>query len=68
MEDDAPPARLNSTVNAGTNEGANEELCAWPMRPLWTDDESISPDKCVFDQASYDSWMYEFPAFKVAVY
>ncbi|KAK1507497.1 tannase [Colletotrichum tamarilloi] len=60
VEKDAAPATLNNTgVGIDT-------LCRWPMRPLWSND-GASFD-CVYDQASIDSWMYTFDAFKMPVY
>ncbi|KAK1622044.1 Tannase/feruloyl esterase [Colletotrichum phormii] len=60
VEKDTAPATLNNTgVGIDT-------LCRWPMRPLWSND-GASFD-CIYDQASIDSWMYTFDAFKMPVY
>lgn len=67
VEDGTALQTLNSTIQAGPNEGENENLCAWPLRPYWTSNTSASPD-CVYDQASIDSFMYDFAAFKIPVY
>jgi tannase len=69
VEEDSTPVRLNATVSEGSQEGEVSELCAWPLRPLWVNnDTNVTPTQCVFDQASYDSWMYDFDAFGIAVY
>ncbi|KAI0880917.1 feruloyl esterase-like protein B precursor [Annulohypoxylon maeteangense] len=48
------------------NEGEIEALCKWPLRPLWSGDgENFD---CVSDEASRESWIYTFDAFKVPVY
>ncbi|KAJ5093768.1 Tannase/feruloyl esterase [Penicillium angulare] len=65
VENGVQPTRLNSTVSSGQYEGETQMLCQWPSRPLW---KSNSTFDCVFDKASYESWTYEFPAFKVPVY
>lgn len=65
VENGVQPSRLNATVSSGTHEGETQMLCQWPKRPLWKSESSFD---CVFDKASYQSWTYEFPAFKIPVY
>jgi tannase len=65
VEKDIKPSRLNATVSFGHYEGEVQKLCQWPTRPLWRNNATFD---CVFDKKSYDSWTYEFPAFKVPVY
>ncbi|KAJ5671946.1 Tannase [Penicillium longicatenatum] len=65
VENGVKPSRLNSTVSSGDYEGETQMLCQFPSRPLWKNNSTFD---CVFDKASYDSWTYEFPAFKVPVY
>jgi tannase len=65
VEGGVEPTRLNSTVSSGDYEGEYQELCEWPLRPLWTSDSSFD---CVYDQASIDSWVYTFDAFDVPIY
>lgn len=60
VENGNAPDTLN---NSGT---AITELCRWPLRPLWAGN-GTSFD-CVYDQASIDTWMYDFDAFKTVVY
>ena len=65
VENGVEPNRLNSTVSSGDYEGETQELCEWPERPYWTSNSSFD---CVYEQASIDSWTYDFPAFKLPVY
>ncbi|KAJ5785262.1 Tannase [Penicillium pulvis] len=65
VENGVKPMRLNSTVSSGDYAGETQMLCQFPTRPLWKDNSTFD---CVFDKASYESWTYEFPAFKVPVY
>ncbi|KAJ5702272.1 hypothetical protein N7488_009820 [Penicillium malachiteum] len=65
VENGVKPSRLNATVSSGEYEGETQMLCQWPSRPLWKNNSTFD---CVFDKASYESWTYEFPAFKVPVY
>ncbi|CAN8098148.1 unnamed protein product [Discula destructiva] len=60
VEDGVAPDTLNNSAPAIT------ELCRWPLRPLWSGN-GTSVD-CVYDQASIDTWMYEFDAFNTVVY
>lgn len=65
VENGIKPSRLNATVSSGHYEGEVQKLCQWPTRPLWRNNATFD---CVFDKKSYDSWTYDFPAFKVPVY
>ena len=65
VENGVKPSRLNATVLSGHYEGEVQKLCQWPTRPLWRNNATFD---CVYDKKSYDSWTYEFPAFKVPVY
>lgn len=60
-----PIAGLNATVASGTYAGEVQQLCAFPLRPLWSSNSTMS---CVYDQASIDSWDYTLDAFKMPVY
>ncbi|KAL6230985.1 hypothetical protein BDW75DRAFT_248230 [Aspergillus navahoensis] len=60
------PERLNATVLAGAQKGEEQQLCAWPLRPLWK--KGGDRMDCVFDQDSFDTWVYDFDAFKLPVY
>jgi tannase len=59
VEGGVAPAYLNSTGDIDT-------ICRWPLRPLWTGN-GTSFD-CVYDQASIDTWMYDFDAYKLPLY
>jgi len=66
VEKGVVPTTLNATHLAGENMGANAQICAWPLRPLYTNNGLTM--ECVYDQASLDTWMYEFDAFPMPVY
>ncbi|KAI5363185.1 putative tannase/feruloyl esterase, alpha/Beta hydrolase [Septoria linicola] len=66
VENGIKPSRLNATVSSGDNAGEVQALCQWPARPLWSGNSTAFD--CVNDEASIESWTYEFPAFKVPVY
>lgn len=66
VEDGNKPDRLNATIMSGSHEGEQQDLCAWPLRPLWKDNGSTLD--CVFDQKSYDTWSYDFDAYDVPLY
>ncbi|KKY20117.1 putative tannase subunit [Phaeomoniella chlamydospora] len=67
VENDIVPTTLNATVLQGDNIGQNQQLCAWPLRPLWTGPNGTSME-CIYDQTSIDSWKYNLTAFKMPVY
>lgn len=66
VEKGVEPVTLNATVLQGANAGQNQQICAWPLRPLWTGN-GTSPE-CVYDQASIDSWDYDLDSFLLPVY
>ena len=66
VENGVEPTTLNATHLAGSQKGENAQICAWPLRPLWTGNGTVM--NCVYDQASIDTWQYDFPAFKMSVY
>jgi len=71
VENGVKPNRLNATVESGAYEGETQWLCQWPLRMLWNSNSSSSNSSsfdCVYDQASVDSWTYDFNAFRVPVY
>ncbi|ESZ90736.1 tannase [Sclerotinia borealis F-4128] len=65
VENGIEPERLNATVASGTYEGEVQKLCAYPLRPIWDAEGTLS---CEYDQASIDSWTHTFDAFKLPVY
>jgi tannase len=66
VENGIEPQTLNATVLQGDNEGEKQQLCQWPMRPLWTGN-GMSMD-CVYDQESIDSWLYDLNGVPMPVY
>lgn len=66
VERGVAPTTLNATYLAGDRLGQNAQICAWPLRPLWTDNGTAM--QCVYDQPSIDTWHYTFDAFKMPVY
>ncbi|PSR80925.1 tannase subunit [Coniella lustricola] len=59
VEGAVAPDTLNTT-------GTINSICRWPLRPMWTDNNT-SPS-CVYDQASIDTWMYDFDAYSTPLY
>ncbi|KAI1841494.1 hypothetical protein JX265_009939 [Neoarthrinium moseri] len=58
VEKDAAPDTLDNT-------GEIDTICKWPLRPFWAEDGVL---QCVYDQASIDTWMYDFDAYKLPLY
>ena len=65
VEHGSKPTTLNATVLLGEKKGQNQQICAWPLRPLWTGDETM---ECVYDLDSIKTWIYDLDAFKMPVY
>lgn len=66
VEKGVTPTTLNATVLQGEHEGQNQQICAWPLRPLWTHNGETL--ECIFDQSSIDTWHYNLDAVPVPVY
>ncbi|PYH92599.1 tannase and feruloyl esterase [Aspergillus ellipticus CBS 707.79] len=66
VENGVLPVTLNATVLQGELEGEKQQICAWPLRPLWANNGTTM--NCVFDQASYETWIYDFDAYKLPLY
>jgi tannase len=66
VEKDIAPATLNATILQGDHVGENQQICLWPLRPLWT--QNGTKMGCEYNQASINSWLYDFDAFKMPVY
>ncbi|KAJ5715034.1 tannase [Penicillium malachiteum] len=66
VEKDKAPTTLPATVLQGSEEGKEWELCAWPLRPLWTN--KGTKFECVYDQASIDTWHWDLNAWDMPVY
>lgn len=66
VENGVEPVTLNATVLQGANLGQNQQLCAYPLRPLWSNNGTTMD--CVYDQASIDSWTFDLDSFLLPVY
>ena len=66
VEQGIVPHTLNATILQGEYEGNNEQLCAWPLRPYWTNEGKNFT--CEYDQASIDTFDYNFDAYKLPLY
>lgn len=66
VENDSKPTTLNATVLLGETKGTNQQICVWPLRPLWTGNGTAM--ECVYDIDSINTWLYDLDAFKVPVY
>jgi tannase len=60
------PHTLNATILQGDYKGNNEQLCAWPLRPYWAN--SGKNFTCQYDQASIDTFDYNFNAYELPLY
>jgi tannase len=66
VEKGVVPETLNATVLQGSHVGENAQICAWPLRPYWKNNGTVM--ECQYDQASINTWLYDFDAFKLPVY
>lgn len=66
VENGVVPTTLNATYLAGQNLGQNAQICAWPLRPFWTNNGSTM--ECQYDQVSIDTWQYDMNAYKLPLY
>lgn len=66
VEKGIAPETLNATVLQGENIGSNEQICLYPLRPIWINNGTTM--ECVYDQKSIDSWTYDLDAFNMPVY
>ncbi|KAJ5949395.1 tannase subunit [Penicillium verhagenii] len=60
VEKSEMPNALNSTILSGSRKSEQQQLCAWPLRPLWRNNGTTM--HCVFDKPSYDTWIYDLDA------
>lgn len=65
VENNVTPTTLNATILLGDYKGDNAQICAWPLRPYWTDNSTMI---CQYDQASIDTFNYTFDAYKLPLY
>ncbi|RAK97936.1 tannase [Aspergillus ibericus CBS 121593] len=66
VEQDLVPVRLNGTVLSGAFEGETQEICAWPLRPMWYNNGTRM--ECEYDQTSLNTWKWDLDAFDLPVY
>ncbi|KAH8898294.1 tannase and feruloyl esterase family protein [Thozetella sp. PMI_491] len=66
VENGVNPERLNATVSGGNVTDVDQQLCTWPLRPLWTNDGTTMD--CVYDQASINTWPTTFDSIPVPVW
>lgn len=60
------PQTLNATYLSGPDLGDNAQLCAWPLRPYYTNNGTTL--ECQYDQDSINTFMYDFDAYKRPLY
>ncbi|PQE27725.1 Tannase feruloyl esterase protein [Rutstroemia sp. NJR-2017a BVV2] len=65
VENNITPTTLNATVLSGDYKGANGQICAWPLRPMWKNNSTMD---CVYDQEGINTFMYDFNAYKLPLY
>lgn len=58
--------KVRKRWGSGSFARQKQNICAWPLRPVWTVDGTLM--SCEYDQASIDTWLYEFDAFDGPVY
>lgn len=66
VEKGIEPVTLNATVLQGAHEGEKQQICGWPLRPLWAANGTVM--ECVYDQKSIDTWIYDFDGVPTPVY
>jgi tannase len=66
VENGVEPTTLNATVLEGDFVGEQQQICSWPLRPMWSNNGTTM--ECEYDQASIDTWIYDFNAIKMPVY
>jgi tannase len=66
VEEGVVPTTLAATYENGIYKGQDAEICAWPLRPIWGNNGTEM--NCEYDQASIDTWMYNFDAYKTPLY
>ncbi|KAB8201201.1 tannase and feruloyl esterase-domain-containing protein [Aspergillus parasiticus] len=65
VEQGIVPETLNATILQGEYKGTNEQICVWPLRPLWADNNTFM---CEYNQASINTFEYSFDAYKLPLY
>ena len=65
VEQGITPTTLNATHLAGSLLGQNAQICAWPLRPFWSNNSTM---ECVYDQDGIDTFIYDLDSFNLPVY
>lgn len=66
VERNNTPTTLNATILQGEHIGENQQICRWPLRPLWSSNGTQLD--CVYDQQSIDTWTFDLDAIKLPIY
>ncbi|RAH68524.1 tannase and feruloyl esterase [Aspergillus aculeatinus CBS 121060] len=66
VEKGVDPVTLNGTVLTGDNAGEHQNICSWPLRPLWKNNGTTL--ECVEDKASIQTFLYELDAYNITIY
>lgn len=62
VEEGVEPTTINATV---VSTGVTTEVCAFPLRPYWTDNSTMS---CLANETSVETLLYDLDAFKMPIY
>jgi len=67
VEDDVKPETLNGTVTEGDEEGDSQQICAFPLRPHWSGNNTSVT--CIYpDDAALDTWFPDLNSIPLPVY
>jgi tannase len=66
VENGTVPTTLDATYPQGIYQGQDAQICAWPLRPYYINNGSTL--ECQYDQASIDTWLYDFNAYNLPLY
>ncbi|KAL1892605.1 hypothetical protein Sste5346_006890 [Sporothrix stenoceras] len=69
VENGIDPVTLNATVlsSCATNYLANDQLCSWPLRPVYVNNGTEKV--CEFSsEEAFNTWIYDLNAFPIYVY
>ena len=65
VEKDVVPVTINSTVQSGANEGEVQQVCTWPSRPYWKDNNTMICEK---NPSSISAMLWNLTAYLTPVY
>lgn len=66
VEQGVEPVTLNGTITGGPDEGDQQQICSWPLRPFWTNNGSTF--ECEYSQTSIESWTWDLDGIKIPIY